>query len=100
MVSTPGPGLAHVDFNEVWRDSIAQISLQESNAASQIINLRTLIDASTLSFEPDEIWPVIVAAGKGTRAAETGLKTPKPIALVRDTACHSSCFAEHSRWFG
>ena len=82
MVSTPGHGLAHVDFNDVWRDSIAQISLQDANAASQIINLRTLIDASTLSFEPGEIWPVIVAAGKGTRATETGLTVPKPVALV------------------
>jgi galactokinase/CTP:molybdopterin cytidylyltransferase MocA len=83
MVSTPGPGLAYVDFNDVWRDSIAQISLQGANAASQIINLRTLIDASTPSFERDEIWPVIVAAGKGTRATETGLTVPKPVALVR-----------------
>ncbi len=85
MVSTPGPGLAQVDFNEIWRDSIAHINSLGPNAATHATNLRRLIDASQVAVDPRDIWPVIVAAGKGTRAAETGLKTPKPIALVRDT---------------
>lgn len=29
-----------------------------------------------------EVWPVIVAAGKGTRARETGLDVPKPLAKI------------------
>ena len=82
MVSTPGPGLAEVDFNDFWRDAIAKINSPRPGAASQVTNLRTLIDASSLALQPHEIWPVIVAAGKGTRAFETGLTTPKPVALV------------------
>jgi CTP:molybdopterin cytidylyltransferase MocA len=84
MVSTPGPGLAEVDFNDLWCEAIAKINSLGSGAASQKSNLRTLIDASTVSLDPKEIWPVIVAAGKGTRAAETGLTLPKPVALVSE----------------
>jgi galactokinase/CTP:molybdopterin cytidylyltransferase MocA len=82
MVSTPGPGLAGVDFNELWQDSIAEINSLGPGAALHTTNLRTLIDSSLVFFNPQEIWPVIVAAGKGTRASETGLKAPKPVALV------------------
>ncbi|HEU4931236.1 MAG TPA: sugar phosphate nucleotidyltransferase, partial [Pyrinomonadaceae bacterium] len=85
MVSTPGPGLAHVDFNEVWCESIVHINSLGPNAATYTTSLRGLIDASQVTLNPRDIWPVIVAAGKGTRAAKTGLNTPKPIALVRDT---------------
>jgi bifunctional N-acetylglucosamine-1-phosphate-uridyltransferase/glucosamine-1-phosphate-acetyltransferase GlmU-like protein len=41
-----------------------------------------LIDAASIPSQPDEIWPVIVAAGKGTRASESGLNLPKPLAIV------------------
>ena len=85
MVSTPGPGLAQFDFNEVWRDSIAHMNSLGPTAATHTTNLRSLIDGAQVTIYPHDIWPVIVAAGKGTRASETGLKTPKPIALVEDT---------------
>jgi bifunctional N-acetylglucosamine-1-phosphate-uridyltransferase/glucosamine-1-phosphate-acetyltransferase GlmU-like protein len=38
-----------------------------------------------VGFDPNEIWPVIVAAGKGTRAAETGIDVPKPVAPIDQT---------------
>ena len=79
MVSTPGPGLAAVDSNYLLREAIARINSIGPSAAPYTTSL---IDASTLSPDPQEIWPVIVAAGKGTRAAETGLAVPKPVALV------------------
>jgi bifunctional N-acetylglucosamine-1-phosphate-uridyltransferase/glucosamine-1-phosphate-acetyltransferase GlmU-like protein len=82
IISTPGAGLDQVDLNELWRDSIEQINSQGSRAASQPRNLRALIDATSISFDPHEIWPVIVAAGKGTRASETGLKVPKSVAVI------------------
>ena len=82
IVSTPGPGLSEIDLNDVWRDAIANINAGGTNAAAQVTNLRVLIDASSISFAPREIWPVIVAAGQGTRAAETGLSVPKPLAIV------------------
>lgn len=81
MVSTPGPGLAEVDSNYLLREAIARINSIGSSAAAYTTNL---IDASTLSPDPQKIWPVIVAAGKGTRAAETGLAVPKPVALVNN----------------
>ncbi|HEY8228266.1 MAG TPA: hypothetical protein VIG25_23575, partial [Pyrinomonadaceae bacterium] len=82
IISTPGAGLDQVDLNELWRDSIEQINSQGSRAPSQPRNLRALIDATSISFDPHEIWPVIVAAGKGTRASETGLNVPKSVAVI------------------
>jgi len=85
MVSTPGPGLTHVDLNDFWREAITRINSLGSQAASYTTNLRNLIDSSPVSFDPSEIWPVIVAAGKGTRAAETGIDVPKPLAPIDQT---------------
>lgn len=79
IVSTPGRGLSDIDLDELWRDSIAQINSTGSNTAA---HAAVLIDASSVTFDPHEIQPVIVAAGKGSRATESGLKVPKPLALV------------------
>ena len=84
IVSTPGPGLSEIDLNAFWRDSIANINSLGTSAASEVASLRALIDATPISFDPQGIWPVIVSAGQGTRAAETGLTVPKPLALVDD----------------
>jgi galactokinase/CTP:molybdopterin cytidylyltransferase MocA len=63
IVSTPGRGLTDIDLADLWRE---------------------LIDASSVTLDPQEIQPVIVAAGKGSRAAESGLNVPKPVAIVGD----------------
>jgi len=84
IVSTPGRGLTGIDLDDLWRDSIAQINLPGSNTAAEVKNLRALIDAASISFDAHEIQPVIVAAGKGSRAAESGLNVPKPVAIVGD----------------
>jgi galactokinase/CTP:molybdopterin cytidylyltransferase MocA len=63
IVSTPGRGLTDIDLADLWRE---------------------LIDASSVTLDPQEIQPVIVAAGKGSRAAESGLNVPKPVATVGD----------------
>ena len=39
-----------------------------------------MLDA--VEAEPCEVWPVIVAAGKGSRARASGLDAPKPVAPV------------------
>jgi bifunctional N-acetylglucosamine-1-phosphate-uridyltransferase/glucosamine-1-phosphate-acetyltransferase GlmU-like protein len=54
------------------------------NSDTHVPTLCALIDAAPVSFAPHEIWPVIVAAGQGTRAADTGLTVPKPLAIVGD----------------
>jgi len=61
IVSTPGRGLSDIDLNHLWGE---------------------LIDARSVTFDPQDIQPVIVAAGKGSRAAESGLNVPKPVAIV------------------
>jgi galactokinase/CTP:molybdopterin cytidylyltransferase MocA len=61
IVSTPGRGLSDIDLNHLWGE---------------------LIDAHSITFDPQDIQPVIVAAGKGSRAAESGLNVPKPVAIV------------------
>ena len=82
IVSTPGDGLDHLDLNKLWRDSIVHVNSLAASAASHVKQLRALIDSASISFADDEIWPIIVAAGKGTRASETGLNLPKPLAIV------------------
>jgi galactokinase len=52
MISTPGRGLDEVDLKELWRDSIANINSLGAAAASQVENLRALIDAASVSFDP------------------------------------------------
>ncbi len=41
-----------------------------------------LLDRMTVDESPDQVWPVIVAAGKGTRSLATGLDVPKPLGLI------------------
>ena len=84
MVSTPGDGLSSVDLNHLWRDSIARVNSLEVSAAKYGDDLRSLIDVSAVQSDSAEIWPVIVAAGKGTRASASGLSLPKPLALIRN----------------
>jgi bifunctional N-acetylglucosamine-1-phosphate-uridyltransferase/glucosamine-1-phosphate-acetyltransferase GlmU-like protein len=81
-VSTPGPGLSEIDLNDFWCDSIVKINSLGTSAASHVTNLRALIDASSIMADAPKVWPVIVAAGQGTRAA--ALNVPKPLAMVGD----------------
>ena len=81
MISTPGDGLAQVDFNEVWREAIIHVNSLGTNAASYSANACSLLDLLPKQ-SAREIWPVIVAAGKGTRASASGLPVPKPLALI------------------
>jgi CTP:molybdopterin cytidylyltransferase MocA len=54
MISTPGQGLAHINWDDFLPSEV----------------------------DPQSVWPVVVAAGKGTRASESGLSVPKPLALI------------------
>jgi galactokinase/CTP:molybdopterin cytidylyltransferase MocA len=82
IVSTPGPGLSEIDLNDFWCDSIVKVNSLGTSAASHVTNLRALIDASSIMADAPKVWPVIVAAGQGTRAA--ALNVPKPLAMVGD----------------
>jgi bifunctional N-acetylglucosamine-1-phosphate-uridyltransferase/glucosamine-1-phosphate-acetyltransferase GlmU-like protein len=47
--------------------------------------VNALLDSIPLNEVSDEVWPVIVAAGKGTRSFASGLTVPKPLASIGDT---------------
>lgn len=85
MISTPGEGLAPIDVDIVWREAI-----EEFNASgSEGTKFRPAVNALLDSISPQEIneavWPVIVAAGKGTRSLASGLTIPKPLAPILGT---------------
>ena len=82
MVSTPGDGMGHLGLDNVWREAIEHINSLGSDAATYATNIRSMIDALPNGLNPDDVWPVIVAAGKGSRAAATGLTVHKPVALI------------------
>jgi len=44
-----------------------------------------LLDSISPQETPEPVWPVIVAAGKGTRSLASGLAIPKPLALILGT---------------
>ncbi|MDQ2921283.1 MAG: NTP transferase domain-containing protein, partial [Acidobacteriota bacterium] len=82
MISTPGNGLASLTLNSVWREAIEQFNSLGRGAASYRANMVAMLDTLQLDDPPADVWPVIVAAGKGTRARATGLGVPKPLALI------------------
>jgi galactokinase/CTP:molybdopterin cytidylyltransferase MocA len=73
LISTPGAGLDHIDLNDIYRSAVKQAAHS---------NLVSLLDELAVDISANDIWPVVVAAGRGTRASETGMKTSKPLALV------------------
>jgi CTP:molybdopterin cytidylyltransferase MocA len=80
MISTPGEGLAAIDPETVWREAVEHFN--SSDATKYRDGITSLLDNITLGEKPGEVWPVIVAAGKGTRSRATGLDVPKPLAAV------------------
>jgi galactokinase/CTP:molybdopterin cytidylyltransferase MocA len=82
MVSTPGDGLAQLSTESVWREAIEHFNSPGQDAARYQESLALMLDRMTPEAPIGEVWPVIVAAGRGTRARETGLDVPKPLANV------------------
>lgn len=82
MISTPGHGLAHVDWDGILRETFVHVNSLGAAAAKHLSELQALLDIFPADVDPQSVWPVIVAAGKGTRAAESGLSVPKPLALI------------------
>ncbi|MBA3357203.1 MAG: NTP transferase domain-containing protein [Pyrinomonadaceae bacterium] len=81
MISTAGDGLAPIDVESVWREAVEQFNSSDRDVPKHRARIAALLD-SMLDETPGEVWPVIVAAGKGTRARGTGLDVPKPLAAV------------------
>jgi galactokinase/CTP:molybdopterin cytidylyltransferase MocA len=82
MVSTPGDGLSTIDVATVWREAIEQFNTRWWEADSYRRAIASTLDDLSSSTPALEVWPIIVAAGLGTRAASSGLNVPKPLAQV------------------
>jgi galactokinase/CTP:molybdopterin cytidylyltransferase MocA len=85
MISTPGEGLAPIDVEIVWRDAIEEFNGSGPEGTQNRAGINSLLDNISPQETPEEVWPVIVAAGKGTRSIASGLGIPKPIALILNT---------------
>lgn len=82
MISTPGEGLSMLSIENIWRAAIEHFNTMWWEAERYQHQLRGMLDQLAVEEPAAEVWPVIVAAGKGTRAKETGLNVPKPLAPV------------------
>lgn len=87
MVSTPGAGLSRVSLERVWREAVEEFNLLGRSAERYRGRLGGMLDAveagsGSSDSGASEVWPLIVAAGKGSRARESGLEVPKPVAEV------------------
>jgi CTP:molybdopterin cytidylyltransferase MocA len=82
MISTPGRGLGEVDWNDIWRETFVHVNSLGAAAGSHMGHLCSLLDTLPFEVDPQDVWPVIVAAGRGTRAAK--LSVPKPLAQIGD----------------
>jgi galactokinase/CTP:molybdopterin cytidylyltransferase MocA len=85
MISTPGEGLAPIDVEIVWREAIEEFSASGPEATKYRAGVNALLDSISPHQNLETIWPVIVAAGKGTRSLASGLAIPKPIAPILGT---------------
>ena len=85
MISTPGDGLAPINVEFVWREAIEDFNASGPEATKYRAGVNALLDSISPDKLPEEVWPVIVAAGKGTRSLASGLALPKPLAAVLGT---------------
>jgi galactokinase/CTP:molybdopterin cytidylyltransferase MocA len=85
MISTPGEGLAPIDADIVWREAIEEFNALGSEGTKFRAGVNALLDSISPRETPEAVWPVIVAAGKGTRSLASGLAIPKPLAPILGT---------------
>jgi galactokinase len=82
MISTPGEGLSRLGPREAWRQELERFNALGPGASGRRAAVAAALDRLPIDVRPDDVWPVVVAAGKGSRARETGLDVPKPLAPV------------------
>src|SRR6185295_9574570 len=83
--STPGEGLAPIDVELVWREAIEEFNAAGPEATKYRAGVNALLDGISPQETHEAVWPVIVAAGKGTRSFASGLAKPKPLAPILGT---------------
>jgi bifunctional N-acetylglucosamine-1-phosphate-uridyltransferase/glucosamine-1-phosphate-acetyltransferase GlmU-like protein len=69
-------------LEDICRDAIIHINSLGPDAAEHTGDIQRVLDSLPIEINGQEIWPIIVAAGKGIRAISSGLDIPKPVAAV------------------
>jgi galactokinase/CTP:molybdopterin cytidylyltransferase MocA len=82
MISTPGDGLSGLGLDAVWRRAVEEFNVLGGAGAVYRRGVASMLDDVEAEVVRGEVWPLIVAAGKGSRARESGLDVPKPVAPV------------------
>jgi galactokinase/CTP:molybdopterin cytidylyltransferase MocA len=82
MVSTPGDGLTSVTVEALWRQMIEVFNTSGKEDSEYRAAVNAMLDSISPAELPRELWPVVVAAGKGTRAHASGMSLPKPLAPI------------------
>jgi CTP:molybdopterin cytidylyltransferase MocA len=85
LVSTPGAGVSRLDLEAAAAQAVTALAARGVQAEAHRRGVSALLDAvadAGLNEEPVDVWPVIVAAGRGQRAKASGLLVPKFLAPV------------------
>jgi len=82
MISTPGEGLSVLDVETALRAAIEHFNALWWESDKYRDKICSMLDSLEPTGQSTEVWPVIVAAGRGARARSSGLDVPKPLALV------------------
>ena len=82
MISTPGDGLGGLGIEAVWRGAVEEFNALGGAGAVYRRGVASMLDEVEEDAGREAVWPLIVAAGKGSRARESGLEVPKPVAPV------------------
>lgn len=81
MISTPGNGLARLRIEDLWREKLQDFCARDPGEIA-VEEICAFIDSLPVQANSFDVWPIVVAAGKGSRAAATGLQTAKPLASI------------------
>ncbi len=82
MISTPGDGLAAFDAESAARRAVERFNEDWRAADRSRAGMRSILAQIVPQLAAPDIWPVILAAGKGERARKSGLHAPKPLTPV------------------
>ncbi len=92
MISTPGDGLTALDRKTLVRTAVEHLNAMWRDSGRLAPAVWRVLDELDVSRRSPEIWPVIVAAGKGARARASGLGVPKPLAVVEGITAATRVF--------
>ncbi|HEY6119769.1 MAG TPA: galactokinase family protein, partial [Pyrinomonadaceae bacterium] len=81
MVSTAGDGLMELEPDIVWREALEEFN-SLGNHSKYRNDVVSMLDHVSVAESTFALVPIVVAAGKGSRAQRTGLEVAKPLAML------------------